>query len=134
MELGCAGVLMNTAIAEAKDPVLMARAMKAGTEAGRMAYLAGRMDICYENMVAVRENISERPSDLLREIYYDSVTHRLDALQMCVDVGGDDKVMYGSDWPHNIGDMRGCLARVDALPYDQRVKVRGRNAMRIFNV
>lgn len=43
MELGCAGVLMNTAIAEAKDPVLMARAMKAGVEAGRMAYLAGRM-------------------------------------------------------------------------------------------
>ena len=43
MELGCAGVLMNTAIAEAKNPVLMARAMKAGVEAGRMAYLAGRM-------------------------------------------------------------------------------------------
>ncbi len=43
MELGCTGVLMNTAIAEAKDPVLMARAMKAGVEAGRMAYLAGRM-------------------------------------------------------------------------------------------
>ena len=43
MELGCDGVLMNTAIAEAKDPVLMARAMKAGVEAGRLAYLAGRM-------------------------------------------------------------------------------------------
>ncbi len=43
MELGCTGVLMNTAIAEAKNPVLMARAMKAGVEAGRMAYLAGRM-------------------------------------------------------------------------------------------
>lgn len=43
MELGCTGVLMNTAIAEARDPVLMARAMKAGVEAGRMAYLAGRM-------------------------------------------------------------------------------------------
>ena len=43
MELGCDGVLMNTAIAEAKDPVLMARAMKAAVEAGRMAYLAGRM-------------------------------------------------------------------------------------------
>ncbi|WP_336867604.1 sulfur carrier protein ThiS [Sphingomonas sanguinis] len=43
MELGCDGVLMNTAIAEAKDPVLMARAMKAGVEAGRMAYRAGRM-------------------------------------------------------------------------------------------
>ncbi|MEH3106397.1 MAG: sulfur carrier protein ThiS [Sphingomonas fennica] len=43
MELGCDGVLMNTAIAEAKDPVLMASAMKAAVEAGRMAYLAGRM-------------------------------------------------------------------------------------------
>ena len=43
MELGCTGVLMNTAIAEAKDPVLMARAMKAAVEAGRDAYRAGRM-------------------------------------------------------------------------------------------
>jgi thiazole synthase len=43
MELGCDGVLMNTAIASAKDPVLMASAMKKGVEAGREAYLAGRM-------------------------------------------------------------------------------------------
>jgi thiazole synthase len=43
MELGCDGVLMNTAIAEAKDPVTMARAMKHAVEAGRLAYLAGRM-------------------------------------------------------------------------------------------
>jgi thiazole synthase len=43
MELGCDGVLMNTAIAEAKNPVLMARAMKHAVEAGRLAYLAGRM-------------------------------------------------------------------------------------------
>ena len=43
MELGCSAVLMNTAIAKAQAPVLMARAMKAGVEAGRMAYLAGRM-------------------------------------------------------------------------------------------
>jgi thiazole synthase len=43
MELGCDGVLMNTAIAAAQDPVRMARAMKLGVEAGRDAYLAGRM-------------------------------------------------------------------------------------------
>ncbi|MEI6706571.1 MAG: sulfur carrier protein ThiS [Methylococcales bacterium] len=43
MELGCAGVLMNTAIAEAKNPILMASAMRKGIEAGREAYLAGRM-------------------------------------------------------------------------------------------
>ncbi|HEX4974475.1 MAG TPA: thiazole synthase [Pseudomonadales bacterium] len=43
MELGCHGVLMNTAIAEAKNPVLMASAMKKAIEAGREAFLAGRM-------------------------------------------------------------------------------------------
>jgi thiazole synthase len=50
MELGCDGVLMNTAIAEAKNPVLMARAMRQAVEAGRLGYLAGRM--------AKRENAS----------------------------------------------------------------------------
>ncbi len=43
MELGCDGVLMNTAIAEAKDPVMMAAAMRSAVEAGRLAYRAGRM-------------------------------------------------------------------------------------------
>ena len=43
MELGCDGVLMNSAIAEAKDPLQMARAMRHAVIAGRQAYLAGRM-------------------------------------------------------------------------------------------
>jgi thiazole synthase len=44
MELGCDGVLMNTAIAGAREPVRMARAMKLAVEAGREAYLAGRIE------------------------------------------------------------------------------------------
>ena len=44
MELGCAGVLMNTAIAKAQKPILMAQAMKKAVESGRQAYLAGRME------------------------------------------------------------------------------------------
>ncbi|MDH5613787.1 MAG: thiazole synthase, partial [Gammaproteobacteria bacterium] len=43
MELGCDGLLMQTAIAGAKDPILMASAMKKAVEAGREAYLAGRI-------------------------------------------------------------------------------------------
>lgn len=43
MEIGCDGVLMNTAIAKAKNPVAMARAMKLAVESGRLAFLAGRM-------------------------------------------------------------------------------------------
>jgi thiazole synthase len=43
MELGVDGVLLNTGIAHARDPLQMARAMRAATEAGRLAYLAGRI-------------------------------------------------------------------------------------------
>jgi thiazole synthase len=43
MELGCAGVLMNTAIAKAQQPILMASAMRKAVEAGRESFLAGRM-------------------------------------------------------------------------------------------
>jgi thiazole synthase len=43
MELGADGVLLNTAVAHAKNPVLMARAMRHATEAGRLSYLAGRI-------------------------------------------------------------------------------------------
>jgi len=43
LEMGCDAVLMNTAIAGAKDPILMAEAMRLGVEAGRKAFLAGRI-------------------------------------------------------------------------------------------
>ena len=50
---------------------------------------------------------------------------------MCVEVFGADNVMYGSDYPHTIGDMPGCLSRVDALKDPVRNKVRGENAKTI---
>jgi thiazole synthase len=48
MELGCDAVLLNSAIAHARDPVRMAVAMKAAVEAGRNAFLAGRMPVNYQ--------------------------------------------------------------------------------------
>ncbi len=101
---------------------------------GALPYLAGRLDICYDNMPAARVRISQRPSVYLQHIYYDSVVFRQDALEMCIAVGGHDHVLYGSDYPHNIGDMKGCLARVDALPPEQRDAVRGGNARRVFDL
>jgi aminocarboxymuconate-semialdehyde decarboxylase len=97
-----------------------------------LPYLVGRLDRCYDQMKAARAKISERPSTYLRCIYYDSVTYTQEALEMCIQVGGVDKVMYGSDYPHNIGDMKGCLERVEALPADQREAVTSGNAKRIF--
>jgi aminocarboxymuconate-semialdehyde decarboxylase len=101
---------------------------------GALPYIAGRLEICFENMPACRERISQRPSSYLHRIYYDSVVFQQESLELAIRVGGEDKVLYGSDYPHNIGDMKGCLARVDALPPAQRDAVRGGNALRIFRL
>jgi aminocarboxymuconate-semialdehyde decarboxylase len=79
-------------------------------------------------------NISAPPSSYLKKIYYDTVVFAQEALEIAVKVGGEANVLYGSDYPHNIGDMKGCLARVDALPAAMRDAVRGGNAARIFGL
>lgn len=99
---------------------------------GALPFLIGRLDVCWDHIPAARAKTAERPSNYARRIYADAVVFRRDALEMAVSVFGPDNVLYGSDYPHNIGDMAGCLARVDALPGDVRERVRGANAREIF--
>jgi aminocarboxymuconate-semialdehyde decarboxylase len=99
---------------------------------GALPYLIGRLDICWDKIPAARAKTGERPSSYARRVFADSVVFRQDALAMAVSVFGADNVLYGSDYPHNIGDMAGCLARVDDLPGGVRDQVRGANARRIF--
>ena len=99
-----------------------------------LPYLAGRLDRVHERTRRARVRIDRRPSEYLQHIYYDSVTYSSEALELCVAVGGVGQVMYGSDYPFNIGDMQGCLARVNLLPDAARDHVRGANAARIFGI
>jgi aminocarboxymuconate-semialdehyde decarboxylase len=101
---------------------------------GTLPYLIGRLDQCYEHIPACRTRIREKPSLHARRIYADSVVYADDALAMALRVFGTGNVLYGSDYPHTIGDMPGCLSRVDALPGATRDKVRGENARRIFRL
>ena len=100
-----------------------------------LPYLAGRLDRCHEMIPACADVIKEKPSSYFQKIYYDAVVYDQRALEFCVEMSGSpDNVLYGSDYPHNIGDMSGCLARVDALPPDQATRIRGKNAERLFNL
>ncbi len=101
---------------------------------GALPYLVGRLDICHEKIPACGAGTKEPPRDGMRRIYVDSVVFRQEALELAVAVCGPEKVLYGSDYPHNIGDMAGCLARVDALASGVRDKVRGENAQRILGI
>ena len=100
---------------------------------GALPYLIGRLDQCFDHIPACRAKVNERPSLYARRIWADSVVFTDDALAMAVRVFGSDRVMYGSDYPHNIGDPIGCLARVDRLPDGIRERVRGQNALGAFS-
>jgi aminocarboxymuconate-semialdehyde decarboxylase len=101
---------------------------------GALPYLVSRMDQCFDNIPACREKISVRPSEYLPRICADAVVFAPEVLELAVKVFGADNVMYGSDYPHTIGDMPGCLKRVNGLPGPARGKVLGQNARRVFNL
>ncbi len=101
---------------------------------GALPFLVGRLDQCWEHIPACRVKTREKPSLQVRRIYADAVVFSEDALAMTLRVFGSENVLYGSDYPHSIGDPVGCLARVDRLPEGVRARVRGANAGRIFGL
>jgi aminocarboxymuconate-semialdehyde decarboxylase len=101
---------------------------------GALPYLISRMDQCFDNIPACREKISVRPTEYLQKIYADAVVFAPGVLDLCVDTFGAGNVLYGSDYPHTIGDMPGCLKRVNGLAGSARDKVRGANAQRVFSL
>jgi aminocarboxymuconate-semialdehyde decarboxylase len=106
-----------------------------GHGGGALPYLVGRLDFCHEKMIGEREDIAERPHTYLRRLYYDAVVYDMGALNLCLEVAGSpDRVLYGSDYPHPIGDMSGCLARIDSLPSLTARRIRGANAIRLFGL
>jgi aminocarboxymuconate-semialdehyde decarboxylase len=101
---------------------------------GALPYLVSRMDQCFDNIPACREKISVRPTEYLPKILADAVVFAPGVLDLCVNTFGADNVLYGSDYPHTIGDMPGCLKRVNALADNVKDKVRGVNARRVFGL
>jgi aminocarboxymuconate-semialdehyde decarboxylase len=100
---------------------------------GALPYLIGRMDICWHNIPAAAAKTKRPPSEYMRQVYVDTVVFTQSAVNLCVEVCGEDNVLYGSDYPHTIGDMVGCLSRADNLG-KAKDKVRGANARRIFRL
>jgi aminocarboxymuconate-semialdehyde decarboxylase len=86
-------------------------------------------------MIAASTRVSEKPSEYLKRIYYDAVVYDSAALNMCIEVAGSaDRILFGSDYPHPIGDMAGCLQRIDELPGLTARRIRGANAQKLFGL
>ena len=101
-----------------------------------LPFLAKRLDQVYHNIPDARAKINKPPSEYLKNLYYDTVTYEVEALMMAYNLAGADHILYGSDYPHNIGDMKGCAERVEAMPISQSEKemIQFGNARRLFNL
>lgn len=101
---------------------------------GAFPYLAARFDIMWERARGVGSPIEAPPSSYMRRLYFDAIVYDQPSLEFLIAQAGADRVLYGSDYPFSIGDMKGMLARVDALPAAERDAVRSGNALEIFDL
>jgi aminocarboxymuconate-semialdehyde decarboxylase len=107
---------------------------------GTLPYLAGRLDLAYhapkhEANPACRSRITKPPSHYLRQFYYDTVVASPASLLFLVGLVGADRVMFGTDFPFEIGDAEGAIALpvLQQLPADQRERILGRNATDVLD-
>ncbi len=82
---------------------------------GAIPYLAERLDRGYEAFERCRINLSRKPSEYLREFYYDTVNFDPEALRMALHFAGSGKLLAGSDYPHMIGSLPKMVESVHGL-------------------
>lgn len=101
-----------------------------------LPYIAGRLDQCYQHIPDAHAHAPHPPSYYLKRLYYDTVCYDVQALRMAYDLAGPERLLYGSDYPHNIGDMPGCAERISQLdvPETEKDMIRGGNAQRLFGL
>jgi aminocarboxymuconate-semialdehyde decarboxylase len=101
---------------------------------GTLPYLVGRFEKGDEVEIPQRRQMKRKPTDYLRHIYYDSITYQPGPLQYLISVVGAEQVMFGTDWPHQVHDVKGAFANSALLPPAQCRAVRGDNALRVFGL
>ena len=106
---------------------------------GTLPYLAGRLDLAYaaprhEANPACRAHIAKPPSQYLRQLYYDTVVASPAVLRFLIELVGADCVMFGTDFPYEIGDAEGAIALpvLADLPRAQRERILGENAREVL--
>jgi aminocarboxymuconate-semialdehyde decarboxylase len=103
---------------------------------GAIPYLAERLDRGWEAFPDCRADISRKPSEYLRQFYYDTVNFDPAAVRLAVDFAGADRVMAASDYPHQIGSIPKMKSSLAALKVseEERKKILGGNARKLYKL
>jgi len=97
---------------------------------GAIPYLAERLDRGYSAFKECREHISKKPSEYLKEFFYDTVNFDVKALQLAIDFAGADHLVAGSDYPHQIGSLEKMVDSIEKLNIssEEKAGIFGENA------
>jgi aminocarboxymuconate-semialdehyde decarboxylase len=101
---------------------------------GALPYLVGRFEKGDEVEIPSRRRMQRKPTEYLRHIYYDSITYDVRPLEYLISVVGADRVMLGTDWPHQVHDTKGAFANTASLPEGAMKAIRSENARRVFGL
>ncbi|MDG6899997.1 MAG: amidohydrolase [Nitrososphaerota archaeon] len=103
---------------------------------GVFPYLRGRIDAAYRAYPETRARIPKPPSEYFKRIWLDTVCYDADVLASSLAFWGPGKMVMGSDYPHQIGDLENCVRRVKGLELDgaDEKLVLGGNAARLLNL
>jgi aminocarboxymuconate-semialdehyde decarboxylase len=103
---------------------------------GAIPYLAERLDRGYRAFADCREHISRPPSEDLRTFYFDTVNFNPSAIRLALDFAGPDRILAGSDYPHQIGSIPLMKESLEKLGMDSQTKAKvfGGNADRLLGL
>ena len=103
---------------------------------GAIPYLVERLDRGWEAFPDCRADISRKPSEYLRNFYYDTVNFDPKAVRLAIDFAGADRVMAASDYPHQIGNIPKMKSSLEALNVSdsERKRILGENARELYNL
>jgi aminocarboxymuconate-semialdehyde decarboxylase len=103
---------------------------------GTIPYLAERLDRGFEAFSECRANIPRKPSEYLKQFYYDTVNFDVRAIELAIAFAGVDHILAGSDYPHQIGSIPKMLESIAALKITdaQRAAIFGDNAARLLQI
>ena len=103
---------------------------------GAIPYLAERLDRGYRAFADCRQHIDRPPSEYLRQFYYDTVNFNPSAVRLALDFAGPDRILAGSDYPHQIGSLPLMMETIRDLDVSDAVKTKifGANATALLGL
>jgi aminocarboxymuconate-semialdehyde decarboxylase len=103
---------------------------------GAIPYLAERLDRGYRAFADCRRHIDRPPTEYLKHFYYDTVNFNPSAVRLALEFAGPDRILAGSDYPHQIGSIPLMLETLRALDVDDAVrrKIAGENAAALLGL